>query len=268
MDFVGSRPAIMGVLNITPDSFSDGGDFLDLDLALQRARQMVDEGAAIIDVGGESSRPGAQVVSEEQELERVLPVVSGLVQLGIAVSVDTRKSKVASECLSAGAECINDITGFSDPEMVKVIAKSSATACIMHMQGEPGSMQNNPHYSDVCAEVFGFLGSRAHALIDQGITSDRIWVDPGIGFGKTLDHNLKLLKNIGNLVQMGFPVLIGVSRKSYLGKIFDEPDPLKRLSGSLASQVLAQASGVKIIRTHDVLQTSRAIETVARILES
>ena len=256
------RPAIMGVLNVTPDSFSDGGRFLDEDAAVRRGEEMLAEGADLIDVGGESTRPGAQPVSAEEELLRVLPVVKRLVAAGAKVSIDTSKHVVAAECMGAGATVLNDISALSDPAMAKLCADTWCTVCLMHMQGDPRTMQENPRYDDVVAEVRASLLKAANAAEQAGVSRDCIWLDPGIGFGKTLGHNLQLLSNLDTLVETGYPVLVGVSRKSFIGKLLGpegEPAPAdERLEGTLSAQVLAQAKGARIIRTHDVKAAVRA----------
>lgn len=256
------RPAIMGVLNVTPDSFSDGGQFLDEDAAVQRGEEMLAEGADLIDVGGESTRPGAEAVEAEEELRRVLPVVKRLVAAGAKVSIDTSKHEVAAKCLEAGATVLNDVTALRDPAMAKLCVGSSCTVCLMHMQGDPRTMQESPHYEDVVADVRTALLKAAQDAEQAGIGRECIWLDPGIGFGKTLGHNLQLLSNLETLVATGYPILVGVSRKSFIGKLLGpegEPAPAdERLEGALSAQVLAQAKGARIIRTHDVKAAVRA----------
>jgi dihydropteroate synthase len=265
------RPAIMGILNVTPDSFSDGGQFLDKDNAVARGLEMAEEGADIIDVGGESTRPGAEPVPSEEELRRILPVIRGLARRGIAISVDTSKASVAKKALEAGAIAVNDVSALRDPKMAKVCADSKCAVCLMHMKGEPRTMQKNPEYRNVVSEVKKFLIQRAEYAQQEGISKKNIWIDPGIGFGKTVKHNLQLLNQLDRFVKIGFPVLVGVSRKSFLGKILgSESEPLpaeERLEGGLAAQVLAQIKGARIIRTHDVKETVSAIEIARAILE-
>lgn len=253
----------MGVLNVTPDSFSDGGQFSTLDVAVARGLEMVAQGADLVDVGGESTRPGAAPVSEEDETARVLPVVEALTKQGVSVSIDTSKSNVANHCLDAGAVVVNDVTALREPEMRDVCATSDCTVCLMHMQGEPRTMQESPHYddvvSDVCDELLGFAER-------SGVAKERIWLDPGIGFGKTLAHNLQILANLESFVETGYPILVGVSRKSFIGKILGtEVD--QRLEGTLAAQVIAQMKGARILRVHDVLEAKRASLVAQAIVE-
>lgn len=257
----------MGILNVTPDSFSDGGLFFDPGVAIAHAEAMVSEGADLIDVGGESTRPGAPPVDADEELRRTIPVVHALASRGIAVSIDTSKSKVARAALAEGAVIVNDVTAGRDPAMAAVCASARATVCLMHMQGEPRTMQAAPSYRDVVAEVREFLGERAETFGEAGVTD--IWIDPGIGFGKTLHHNLALLRRLDRLVETGYPVLVGVSRKSFLGRLLgSDGDPLPpddRLEGTLAAQVWAHVAGCRILRAHDVQASRRAIEVVAAI---
>lgn len=264
------RVAVMGVLNVTPDSFSDGGRFLEPTVAIAHAMRMVDEGADLIDVGGESTRPGAQPVSTDEELRRVLPVVTALVQRGVSVSIDTSKPEVASKCLDAGAVVLNDVTGLRDPAMVDVCARARCTVCIMHMQGEPRTMQANPTYSDVVCDVKSELDQAARTAIGHGVSAEDVWLDPGICFGKTVAHNLALINRLDEIAALGYPVLIGVSRKSFIGRLLGtdgEPlPPDQRLEGSLAAQVIAQARGAKIVRTHDVAATVRAARLAQAVL--
>lgn len=262
------KPLLMGVLNVTPDSFSDGGQFFSSDGAIARGLQMVQEGADLIDVGGESTRPGALEVSADEELLRVIPVIEALSKAGVKVSIDTYKPLVAEAALKSGAQIVNDVTGLRDPEMADVCAKYDCTVCIMHMQGEPRTMQQNPTYGDVVSEVSEFLVDRAERAIESGIPREKIWLDPGIGFGKTLDHNLLLLKNLDQVVAKGFPVLIGVSRKSFIGKVTGVDIADARMPGSLAAQVIAQSNGAQIIRTHDVKESKQAIDITHAILNA
>lgn len=252
------RACIMGVLNVTPDSFSDGGRYLSLENAIVRADEMVAEGADIIDVGGESTRPGAEAVSEDEEIRRVIPVVQFLAARGIPVSLDTSKASVAKRGIEAGAAVINDVTGFTDGEMLTVCAESDVTICIMHMQGTPRTMQDNPTYESVIEEVRDYLLARASNAEAKGIARERIWIDPGIGFGKTVEHNIELLRGIPSLVASGYPVLIGASRKSFLGKIVEEPEAEKRAGASVAAALFAICKGASIVRVHDVGATSQA----------
>ena len=263
------RPALMGILNVTPDSFSDGGLYLAQEKAIERAIQMWEEGADIIDVGGESTRPGADEVSFEEELDRILPVLRALKKEDIPVSVDTYKPAIARIALAEGADVLNDVTGLRDPEMIEVLLDSHASVCIMHMQGNPRTMQEKPRYKNVLVDVREYLIHAAFLAEDKGIKRERIWIDPGIGFGKTVAHNLTILRNLDHFVHTGYPVLLGVSRKSFIGKVLGEknaPLPVEdRLEGTLALQAMAQLQGARIIRAHDVLQARRVIDMLAVI---
>lgn len=250
----------MGVLNVTPDSFFDGGLFFDPDAAIARGREMFAQGADIVDVGGESSRPGAEPVSAEEELRRVLPVVRALAPSG-RISIDTMKPEVAAAACAAGATLVNDVAG----RCVDVAGRAGAGIVVMHMQGEPATMQLDPRYEDVVAEVFASLEAGSAAARQQGI--DEVYVDPGIGFGKTLEHNLALLAALPRLVARGTPVLVGTSRKSFLGKVIAEPGAKprptdERLEGSLATAVWAMACGCAVLRAHDVFETAQAARLV------
>ena len=250
------KPLIMGVLNVTPDSFSDGGRFLDADAAVARGMEMVAEGADIVDVGGESTRPGAAPVSERDELARVLPVVEALAP-HVRVSIDTTKVRVAEAAVEAGAAIINDVSA----SLSGVAADRRAGWVAMHMQGTPRTMQDAPHYRDVVREVTTFLVERASAAKDAGV--EDVWIDPGIGFGKTAAHNLSLLKHLDVLVDTGFPVLVGTSRKSFLGALVGGADPEDRIEGSLATAVWAMQKGAAIVRVHDVKATAQAVALMA-----
>ncbi len=254
-----TKPAVIGILNVTPDSFSDGGRYASPQEAVEAARRMVSEGAHLIDVGGESTRPGAMPVPPEEEIARVLPVVEALDQDGIPVSIDTRKPEIADAALSAGACVLNDVTGLREPAMRAIAARHEATVIIMHMKGEPQTMQANPEYEDVVGEVAAFLAEQAQACMSDGIAAERIWIDPGIGFGKTLEHNLALLRATGDLAASGYPVVIGVSRKSFLGRLTGEEDPTRRLGGSLAAGLYAAHLGAAALRVHDVSETVQAL---------
>jgi dihydropteroate synthase len=260
----------MGVLNVTPDSFSDGGRFFEPNRALDRAREMVAEGADVIDVGGESTRPGAESVTVEEELRRTVGIVASLASEGVAVSIDTSKPEVANACLDAGALIVNDVTALRNDDMKRVCADAACTVCLMHMKGDPRTMQTAPAYEDVVGEVKEELDVRAQNAIKAGVARHNIWIDPGIGFGKTVEHNLRLLKGIGELVALGYPVLVGISRKSFIGRLLGpESAPLpveERLVGSLAAQTVAQMNGVRIVRTHDVAATRGAARVVQAIL--
>ena len=254
-----SQPCIMGVLNITPDSFSDGGDFFPIEKALQHAQRMVSEGAAIIDVGGESTRPGAAPVSLDEELDRVIPVIEALGKaLSVPVSIDTRKPEVMQAAVAAGAGLINDVNALQETGALEMAARLEVPVCLMHMQGIPESMQESPDYQDVVAEVSRFLLGRAQACIASGIAPQQIILDPGFGFGKTVEHNLQLLHHLEQLVSAGFPVLVGLSRKSLIGKVLDLPVD-KRLYPGVALAVLAVWKGAAIVRCHDVRETLEAI---------
>ena len=244
----------MGVVNITPDSFSDGGRFAEPDAAVHHARKLADEGADIIDIGGESTRPGAAPVSEEEELRRLMPVLDKIHDL--CVSVDTRRPAVMREALKSGASMINDVDALTAPGSMEVVAKAQCAVCLMHKKGEPATMQRDPHYDDVVAEVRDFLGQRVGAARAAGIAAERIVVDPGFGFGKTAAHNLELLRSLRQLSV--FPVLVGLSRKSTLGKITGRPAD-ERLAGSLAMALLALQGGARILRVHDVKETRDVI---------
>lgn len=255
-----TKPAVIGILNVTPDSFSDGGRYASPHEAVEAARRMVSEGAHLIDVGGESTRPGASPVPPEEEIARVLPVVEALAHDGISVSIDTRKPDVAEAALAAGACVLNDVTGLRDPAMRALAAGHEATVIIMHMKGEPQTMQANPEYEDVVGEVGAFLLEQAQACVRDGIAPERIWIDPGIGFGKTVEHNLALLRATVGLAASGYPVVIGVSRKSFLGRLTGEEDPTRRLGGSLAAGLYAAGLGAAALRVHDVSETVQALE--------
>ena len=251
----------MGIVNVTPDSFSDGGQFLDPDRAVAHGIELAAAGADIIDVGGESTRPGARAVSDREEMERVLPVIRELRRrLSIPISIDTYKASVAGAALAEGADAVNDISALRfDPEMTLLVAAEKALVILMHMQGTPGTMQQHPVYQDVVAEVKNFLGGRAAAAAAAGIDRAKIVIDPGIGFGKTVDHNLALLRGIPDLVSLGYPVLVGPSRKTFIGRLLDAA-PEERLEGSLAAAVAAALAGASILRVHDVREASRAIK--------
>ena len=260
---------LMGILNVTPDSFSDGGQHFDVDAALEAGLQMARDGADFVDVGGESTRPGAEPVSVAEELRRVLPVIGYLTSKGVGVSVDTSKPWVAHEAIEAGAGIVNDVTALRDPEMRAYCAHARVTVCLMHMKGEPRTMQAAPVYEDVVEEVRRFLLEAALRAEAAGIASDKIWLDPGIGFGKTIEHNLLLLRHLDRIVSLGYPVLVGISRKSFLGRIASPAAPLpvyQRLSASLAAQTLAQSRGAAILRVHDVKEAKQAATTAAAIL--
>jgi dihydropteroate synthase len=260
---------LMGVVNVTPDSFSDGGLFLDPEAAIVHGRELAGQGAEILDVGGESTRPGAEAVSAEKERERIEPVVAGLAGeggAGISVSIDTSKAAVAEAALDAGAEIVNDVTALrGDPDLGGLCADRGCGLVLMHMLGTPRTMQDNPAYDDVVDDIKAFLAERIEAARAAGIDEERIWVDPGIGFGKKLDHNLELLRRLGELRELGRPIVVGTSRKSFIGKLTGrEVD--ERLGGTIASNVLAVIAGADVIRGHDVLELRHAIDVAEAIL--
>ena len=256
----------MGVLNVTPDSFSDGGEFFDLHRAVTQAESLLDEGAQMVDVGGESTRPGSDPVSSEEELRRVMPVVRGILvaRPAAVVSIDTYRASSAEVALDAGARIVNDVTALGDPRMAHLVAERDCLVVLMHMLGEPKSMQQNPRYEDVVREVRDFLARRAERAARAGVDEGNIVLDPGIGFGKTLEHNLALLNRLDVLVELGFPVLVGSSRKSFLGKL-SGGGPKDRLFGTVATNVLAYERGATLFRVHDVLANKEALTVAAAI---
>jgi dihydropteroate synthase len=264
---LGERTLVMGIVNVTPDSFSDGGMFDDADAAVKHGLQLLEEGADVLDVGGESTRPGADSVGEDEELARVLPVVEGIRREAAEaiLSVDTRKAVVASEALAAGADVVNDIGAGGDPGMLGVVASAGAGMVLMHMQGEPKTMQSEPRYGEVVGEVRSFLAERLGGAVAAGIGRDRLCIDPGIGFGKNLEHNLALLRSIGSFRELGVPVLVGVSRKRFVGELSGAGDPAQRLEGSVAAAVWCASQGVEMLRVHDVGSTVRALRVVDAI---
>jgi dihydropteroate synthase len=258
---------IMGVLNVTPDSFSDGGEWFDHGAAVARGRELIAQGAAIVDVGGESTRPGAAPVPEADELARVVPVVEALAGAGAQISVDTSKAGVARAALAAGATFVNDVTALrGDPAMIALVAEAGCDVCLMHMLGEPRTMQRDPRYGDVVTEVRAFLEERMAAAVAAGVAEDRIALDPGIGFGKTLEHNLELLQRLDEIAALGRPVVVGTSRKSFLGQITGRDDPHQRVMGTVATNVLAFERGGSIFRVHDVTATRDALAVAAATL--
>ena len=261
-----AQPKVMGVLNVTPDSFSDGGRYTGVDAALTRAERMVEEGAAVVDVGGESTRPGASPVSVEEEIRRVVPVVERLVsRLTVPVSVDTSKPEVMRAAVEAGAQMINDVRALRLPGALAAAAASGAAVCLMHMRGEPDTMQSGPAYTDVIAEVRGFLETRVAACLSAGIARQRLCIDPGIGFGKLPEHNLALLAGLADIGEPSLPIVVGVSRKSLVGMITGRP-PAERLAGSVAFAALAVARGARMVRAHDVAATVDAVKVAAALL--
>ncbi len=260
-----STPCVMGVLNVTPDSFSDGGLFTNVDSALRQASSMLEEGASILDIGGESTRPGAQPVSDQQELDRVIPVIEAInKELDVIISIDTSKAVVMREAIKAGAHFVNDVYALRGEHAEQTVAELNVPVCLMHMQGEPRTMQTEPVYQDVVAEVLQFLQERANACMAAGISPQQIILDPGFGFGKTLQHNLALFRALPEFIKTGMPVLVGVSRKSMIGSILDLPVD-KRLHGSTALASLAVWLGASIIRVHDVGPTYQAIQMVMAV---
>src|SRR4051812_15517611 len=256
-------PVLMGVVNVTPDSFSDGGLFLDPGAAVEHARRLLDEGADILDVGGESTRPGADPVDEELELDRVLPVVERLAADGARVSIDTAKAGVARAALDAGAEIVNDVTAFrASPDMAGLVADRGAGCVLMHMLGEPRTMQDDPRYDDVVSEVRAFLEERLAFAVEEGVPEDRVWLDPGIGFGKTIDHNLELIRRLDEIVAIGRPVVVGTSRKSFLGKLTGRPER-ERVAATVATNVMALERGATVFRVHDVAPNRDALAVAA-----
>ena len=255
-------PRIMGILNVTPDSFSDGGLFLGRDAAVAQAQTMVAEGADILDIGGESTRPGAAEVPVDQEIARVVPVIAALREAGVAtpISVDTRKAAVARAALSAGADLVNDVSAMEfDPAMADVVAEAGCPICLMHAQGRPENMQDDPLYGDVVGEVRDYLAQRIDVAVASGVTRDRIILDPGIGFGKRLEHNMALLRRLCDLRALGCPILLGASRKRFIGTLTDAPEPADRMPGSLAVALWGVTQGVQILRVHDTKATKAAV---------
>lgn len=263
-----TRSCVMGILNITPDSFSDGGFFIDRDKALNHARAMVDAGAAIIDIGGESTRPGAAAVSEQQELDRIIPVIEALRDLPVPLSVDTSKPAVMAEAVAAGAGLINDVRALREEGALETAASLGVPVCLMHMLGQPRSMQKNPQYRHVVTEVRDFLAARVAACEQAGLSRDRILLDPGFGFGKTPAHNLRLVRELPALAALDCPLLVGVSRKSTIGAILDDRPVDGRLAGSLALAAVAVMNGAAVIRAHDVAETVDVVRICTAIKEA
>ena len=254
------RPLVMGIVNVTPDSFSDGGDFVADEAAIAQGLRLVEEGADIVDIGGESTRPGSTPVSVDEELRRVVPVVRALVRAGVAVSIDTRRAAVMRAAIAEGARIVNDITALTfEPDSMAAVAQSAVSVVLMHMQGEPATMQKAPHYDDAPAEVAAYLAARVAACEAAGIERRRIAIDPGIGFGKTTQHNLQLLARVDRLAAIGVPVLIGVSRKGFIAKLSRGEEPKARAPGSIAAALAAVARGATIVRVHDVAATRQAL---------
>ena len=258
---------IMGIVNVTPDSFSDGGEWFERDAAIAHGRQLAAEGASILDVGGESTRPFADPVSEEEERARVVPVIAALADTGAQLSVDTMKVAVAREAIAVGATFVNDVTAFRhDPALAGLVAEHGCDCCLMHMLGDPRTMQVDPRYDDVVSEVKAFLEERAAFAMREGVAAERITVDPGIGFGKTVAHNLELLRRLDEFLELGFPVLVGTSRKGFLGQLAGREDPHERVAATVATNVLALERGASLFRVHDVAATADALTVTAATL--
>src|SRR3954468_15030501 len=261
-------PLVMGVVNVTPDSFSDGGLYFSPDAAVAHGEQLAGEGASVLDVGGESTRPGASPVSLADEIERVVPVVERLSGFGATISIDTRKAAVASAALEAGASIVNDVSAFRhDPSMAGVVADAGAGCCLMHMLGDdPRTMQADPRYDDVVSEVKAFLSERLEFAVGEGVAEERVWLDPGIGFGKTIEHNLELLRRLEEIVAIGRPVVVGTSRKSFLGRLTGR-EPRDRVAATVATNVIALERGASVFRVHDVPEAVDALTVAAATLD-
>jgi dihydropteroate synthase len=267
----GPGPVVVGILNVTPDSFSDGGDFLNPEAAAEHAATMLDEGAEILDVGGESTRPGSDPVSQQEEIRRVVSVLERILSVRpeAVISVDTYRAGTATAALEAGASLVNDVTAFrGDPRMASVIQEAACPVILMHMQGEPKTMQKEPHYGDVVGEVRDFLAERGEYAVAAGVRPENVIVDPGIGFGKNLEHNLDLLRNLDAIVDLGFPVLIGASRKSFIEKITGVQEARDRVSGTVATTVLAYERGATFFRVHDVRANREALAVAEAVLHT
>jgi dihydropteroate synthase len=262
-------PCIMGIVNVTPDSFSDGGEFARFEDATAHAEAMVREGAALVDIGGESTRPGSDPVALEEELDRVIPVVEALAAgVGAVLSIDTCKAAVARRALAGGAAMVNDVSALrSDPTMVEVVAEAGCPVCLMHMQGAPKTMQDDPRYADVVAEVMAFLEERLEFAVARGVREEQVLLDPGIGFGKTVEHNLLLLKHLPRLCELGRPVVLGASRKRFLGALLDG-EPRERAIGTVATTALGVAAGVSVFRVHDVKPNFDALRVALAVREA
>ncbi len=263
-----SRPRVMGILNVTPDSFSDGGDFVSPQVAIERARLMVEEGADIIDIGGESTRPGARPVSEQEELERVIPVIQAIAsELPVPVSIDTSKPGVMREAVSAGAGMINDVMALRTSGALEAARDAGVPVCLMHMQGEPRTMQQDPEYGDVVEDLLQFFRERMQACSEAGIPRERLLLDPGFGFGKRLEHNVALLARLERFSELGLPLLVGISRKSMIGALLGDAPVNERLHGSVAAALLAVERGAAIVRVHDVKPTVDALKLFQAVRE-
>jgi dihydropteroate synthase len=256
---------VMGIVNVTPDSFSDGGEFLDPEQAIAHGRELAAEGADLLDIGGESTRPGAQAVSAEEELERTEPVVRALSSAGFSISIDTSKSAVAEAALVAGASMVNDVTALrADPDLAGLCAERGCEVVLMHMLGDPRTMQENPVYEDVVDDIKAFLAERIEYAIAEGVDEERIWIDPGIGFGKTVEHNLEIHRRLGEFVELGRPIVFGSSRKSFIGKLTGAAID-QRLGGTIASNVIAYANGARMLRVHEVAPMRQALTVAERV---
>jgi dihydropteroate synthase len=256
----------MGIINITPDSFSDGGHYYDSSRAIAHAFEMVEQGADILDIGGESTRPGAAEVSVQEELDRVIPVLEALkAEVGVPISIDTSKPMVMQEALSRGADMVNDVRALQEEGALEVVARSDVSICLMHMQGEPRTMQENPHYTNVVSDITDFFRTRLSACEQAGISHQRILLDPGFGFGKTLEHNIQLLANLEQFQGLGCPLLVGMSRKRMIGSLLGDVPVDQRVTGSVAAAVIAAMKGAAIIRVHDVGPTVEAMKVVSAI---
>ena len=262
----GPRTLVMGVLNVTPDSFSDGGRFLDHEAAVERGLRMAAEGADILDVGGESTRPGSDAVTEEEELDRVVPVIKRLVtEVEVPVSIDTRKPAVAAAAAEAGASIVNDVSGAREPGMLDAVRKAGTGLILMHMLGEPKTMQEEPRYDDVVADVKAYLGERVAAAVDAGIVRDRLAVDPGLGFGKNYEHSMALMREIDALLDLGAPLVVGPSRKSFIGEALGDEPVDRRLEGTLGAVAWMAGRGAHVVRVHDVEPTVRLLRVLDAI---
>ena len=259
---------VMGIVNVTPDSFSDGGEFLDPERAIAHGRELAAEGADLLDIGGESTRPGAQAVSADEELGRTEPVVRALSSAGFSISIDTSKSAVAEAAIDAGASMVNDVTALrADPDLAGTCAERGCEVVLMHMLGDPRTMQENPVYEDVVDDIKAFLTERIEYATAEGIDEERIWIDPGIGFGKTVEHNLELHRRLGEFVELGLPIAFGSSRKSFIGKLTGAGVE-ERLGGTIASNVIAYANGARMLRVHEVAPMREALTVAERILST
>ncbi len=260
------RTLVMGIMNVTPDSFSDGGRFLRHDNAVHRGLELIQQGVDLIDVGGESTRPGSLPIMEEAEIKRVLPVVKTLVTKA-PVSIDTTKAAVAAMVLEAGAFLVNDVSGLTaDPDMPRVIAEHDAHCCIMHAKGEPRTMQINPHYDDLIGEICDFLDRQIEVALKAGVKQHKIWIDPGIGFGKTVEHNLQIIRELDQFKRFGMPILLGASRKSFIGAVLNGASPLERVDGTIAACIIGMMNGAKVLRVHDVERVVPAVRVAEAIL--